>query len=275
MSTEFAGGVWDAMSKAPWFPWYPKDCDTDEKVKAMDDAHFGFFVRCLNHSWLNDGLPSDLGELADTMLRKKNYVEKLWPRVGRCFEVGADGRFRNSKQEELRGKYTSVCDSKRKAAGSRWKRKKDADAMHMQSTCNASGAESPMHMQCYPETETETDVFAPSPGKTILFEKQNPEPFDLEDWFERIYACHPRKGHKIPAQQYLGTHPSIMDARWRVKFEDSHAKWCGCEDWQWKGGVKAPYLFEFLRDETYNYEPPKSKDGDSRPAKQSVWQEAV
>jgi hypothetical protein len=118
---------------------------------------------------------------------------------------------------------------------------------------------------------------ADPPLQTVLdiSEKQNPEPFDLEDWFERIYACHPRKGHKIPAQQYLGTHPSIMDARWRVKFEDSHAKWCGCEDWQWKGGVKAPYLFEFLRDETYNYEPPKSKDGDSRPAKQSVWQEAV
>src|SRR4030095_10356179 len=60
--------------KAPGFFWYPKDVDTDEAVCIMEDAEYGFYCRCLNHSWINDGLPGDLEKLAKILGKTKKYV---------------------------------------------------------------------------------------------------------------------------------------------------------------------------------------------------------
>lgn len=89
------------MGKAPAFQWYPKDCDTDENVRCMDDAEFGFYVRCLNHAWLNNGLPESLEDIARIMGHTHGKIKKYWNRVGRCF-VLSDGRHKNSKQEGQR-----------------------------------------------------------------------------------------------------------------------------------------------------------------------------
>lgn len=121
--------------KAPAFQWYPKDCDTDEDVRSMNDQEFGFYMRCLNHSWLNDGLPGDLSEVARTLHKTKNYVEKIWKRVGKKFVI-SDGRFVNPKQEEQRITVREFIDSRRSAANVRWKpaklqSKTDARALHV------------------------------------------------------------------------------------------------------------------------------------------------
>ena len=87
--------------KSPAFQWYPKDCDSDEKVRAMDDREFGFYVRCLNHSWLNDGLPADLDRLSVVMHRTRSYVGRVWPALIGCFEE-QNGRLVNPRQERER-----------------------------------------------------------------------------------------------------------------------------------------------------------------------------
>src|SRR5687767_2830230 len=107
------------MPKPPAFQWYPKDCDTDEKVRGMDDREFGFYVRCLNHSWLNDGLPADLDELARVIGRPKAYVSKMWVRVGRCFFQRED-RLYNIRQEGQRETVREFQETRRDAANTRW-----------------------------------------------------------------------------------------------------------------------------------------------------------
>jgi len=115
--------AWGVPMKAPAFQWYPKDCDTDENVRAMDDREFGFYMRCLNHAWMNSGLPADLGELARVMSRPRSYVNRIWDRVGKCFIQTGD-RLINAKQEELRMEQVQYRESKREAgakgAAKRW-----------------------------------------------------------------------------------------------------------------------------------------------------------
>jgi uncharacterized protein YdaU (DUF1376 family) len=131
------------MAKAPAFQWYPKDCDTDENVRAMDDREFGFYMRCLNHAWLNGGLPADLNELARVIGRPKGYVEKVWARVGKCFVEDA-GRFWNVKQEGQRQTVREFKDSRRDAANARWEKdrecKRNARASDVQCSASADAA---------------------------------------------------------------------------------------------------------------------------------------
>jgi hypothetical protein len=105
--------------KPPSFQWYPKDCDSDEAVRLMDDAEFGFYVRCLNHCWLNDGLPASLDDIARLFGRPRKKIDQLWGRVGKCFSL-IDGRYRNPKQELQRAAKAAFSQSKREAAEARW-----------------------------------------------------------------------------------------------------------------------------------------------------------
>ena len=132
------------MSKPPAFQWYPKDADTDENVRGMDDAEYGFYHRCLNHAWINDGLPGDLPELARIMGRPIQRVERYWVRVGRCFQI-VDGRFRNSKQEAQRTEAKAFQEKRREAANARWGNKQaeckpDASALHVESSASSSAS---------------------------------------------------------------------------------------------------------------------------------------
>lgn len=127
------------MAKAPAFQWYPKDCDTDEEVKAMNDREFGFYMRCLNHAWLNNGLPSDLGEVARIMHRSRHYVEDVWKRVGKKFRLEGD-RLVNGKQEEQRQAVREFKDGKaaelgRRGGKAKWtlRERDDPDRINAQS----------------------------------------------------------------------------------------------------------------------------------------------
>lgn len=87
----------------PYFRWYPADAETDEAYASMTDAELGFFHRCLNRAWVNGSLPADLDQLAFAMRVRRSYLDKIWPKVGKCFhhvEVGT--RLVNRRQEEER-----------------------------------------------------------------------------------------------------------------------------------------------------------------------------
>jgi len=74
------------MPKAyPYFRWYPADADTDQKFRVMDDADLGFYLRCLNHAWLNGGIPADPIERARALKTPLKRANKRWERVGQCF----------------------------------------------------------------------------------------------------------------------------------------------------------------------------------------------
>src|SRR4051812_46075432 len=90
------------MKTLPYYPMYPSDFDADENVRAMDLEHVGLYVACLNHSWRNNGLPSDLKEAARVLRISPTRFRKLWnERVGKCFETNGDRMF-NPRQERER-----------------------------------------------------------------------------------------------------------------------------------------------------------------------------
>jgi uncharacterized protein YdaU (DUF1376 family) len=131
------------VAKAPSYPMYPKDFNTDENVLGMTLAEVGLYILCLNHSWTNDGLPAEIDELSRVLRVKKTEIRKHFPRVSECFPIAEDGRRRNRKQEELRREKTDFVESRRDAARSRWDAKPDARALHVQCSAPSSSSPSP------------------------------------------------------------------------------------------------------------------------------------
>lgn len=54
-------------NKLDYFAFFPKDCEADESIRMMDDAQFGFWMRCLCYQWPNGSIPADVGMLALAM----------------------------------------------------------------------------------------------------------------------------------------------------------------------------------------------------------------
>ena len=75
----------------------------------MNWAERGFYHWCLNYSWINDGLPGELAEIARAARMNQRDFRKLWDRVGRCF-TDEDGSYRNRRQEEERSYATTKSE---------------------------------------------------------------------------------------------------------------------------------------------------------------------
>lgn len=215
-------------SKPPAFQWYPKECDTDENIRMMNDAEFGFFMRCLNHAWLNDGLPDNLDDISRALNRSLALVTKYWVRVGKCFHI-ENGRNRNSKQELQRKDALAFSEIKSKAANARWEQSRSnarayADALRMECPASASASAS-------------AEEIIPPRG---------------DDAFERIYAKHPRKGHRTAAEMNLAQ--SCAVGADLVEIERVHGL---CVQFEWVNGQQkfAPFLDQWLIDKGWKYPP--------------------
>ncbi len=112
-----------SVKTLPYFKWYPADAETDEVFRAMSDAQKGFFLRCLNQSWLNNGLPSDLSQLAKSMYVSPAYLSKMWKVVGLRFNIERDGRLYNGRQEEERSKAIQKSESATNSVRTRYERR--------------------------------------------------------------------------------------------------------------------------------------------------------
>lgn len=72
-------------NKLDYFAFFPKDCEADESIRLMDDAQFGFWMRCLCYQWPNGSIPADAGVLAVALsgraaggeVRTPKYIEEM------------------------------------------------------------------------------------------------------------------------------------------------------------------------------------------------------
>jgi len=145
------------MAKPPAFQWYPKDAETDENVRMMDDAEFGFYVRCLNHAWINDGLPEEVENIARVLQRPEKVVRKYWTIVGKCFH-SVNGRLRNPRLEEQRRQADEYRAEKSRAANARWGKSADAKPMQKPCTTDAGAMHVHMQMQCSASASASTNT---------------------------------------------------------------------------------------------------------------------
>lgn len=91
-----------STDKAPYFPFYVKDYETDEHVKLMSLAQEGAFLRLLSLQWLHRSIPSSTESLARVCRVTHDEFLTLWPGVSPCFTAAGDGRLINEKMERTR-----------------------------------------------------------------------------------------------------------------------------------------------------------------------------
>ncbi len=117
-------GVRILSKPLPYFCWYAADADTDENFRAMTDEQVGFYLRCLNHCWINGSLPADPDEAALVMGRSRSKFDRLWERVGKCFRAHPENPLRviNPRQEKERASALNKSEKARASADARWMR---------------------------------------------------------------------------------------------------------------------------------------------------------
>lgn len=89
-------------TQLPWYKMYPADADTDENFRALTNEELGLYWRCLNHAWINHGLPGDPDAIATVLRENFKNFRKSWKRLEKCFQLNSEGRYVNQRQEEER-----------------------------------------------------------------------------------------------------------------------------------------------------------------------------
>lgn len=145
----------------------------------MSDQELGFFHRCLNHSWINNGLPSDLNELARAMRVKRSYITKVWPRVGRCF-YESEGKLLNKRQESERAHASEKSERNTRAVRTRYERSYERSTDELQ------------HAGARPDSDSVSDsVSESSSGKENLKGEISREPVPADSNPKSTVALQP------------------------------------------------------------------------------------
>lgn len=114
------------MTKAPAYQRYPKDYMSDGNVLRMNFEERGIYDWLLDSCWIEDGIPSDVGELARICSLSVRKMRKAWERVAACFipHPRRPGWLTNSRLEKERQVQAGHRDAKSKAgqkgAQGRW-----------------------------------------------------------------------------------------------------------------------------------------------------------
>ena len=118
--------------KAPAYQWYPKDWQSDSRVRRMTYEQRGIYRELLDIQWLEGSLPDDAQQLAEILGCPLFRFEKAWPLIRECFTVrDADQRLLQMRLERQRLEHLDFIRkqrvSGRKGAAKRWHRGRDGD----------------------------------------------------------------------------------------------------------------------------------------------------
>jgi uncharacterized protein YdaU (DUF1376 family) len=242
------------MRELPYYKMWVKDFDTNENVRVLDFAELGLYVACLNHSWRNDGLPSDPREIARAIKATPKVFAKLWPRVSKCFALSDDGRVRNKRQEEERTRAAEKSAKSSQAVEIREKRRierssNDTSNDHPRALARADYAYDSVSGSSSEELEQKTN-FVPREPVPIRTSR-----FPVAEWAERLYSQHPKKRERPLVEEAclkilkkcedLGVPPQPLFE----KIARIHALWAISEDWLKENARYCPRLAIWLDDE--------------------------
>jgi uncharacterized protein YdaU (DUF1376 family) len=223
----------------PYYSMYPKDFDSDDAVRAMEDCELGLYIRCLNHSWINDGLPADPEEIRRRFRDAPEEFARKWKRVELCFPVGPDGKRRNPRQERERAQ--AIAKSlKASANAKRSHNGRTAEAVQAQQSegsARASGSGS-----------GDGEEKGGTGEKTEMVERSiQPILDDLEEIYRKAGTPIPEKHKQIAWQLLLEIPP---ERRARVP---NYCKWALVSG-KWPSPGKTKALVNVLRDGDWDVE---------------------
>lgn len=236
------------MSNAPWFPWYPKDFETDEAVILMSNQQRGVYLKFMNHSWLHGGIPIEEEALARLANEPLATFRELWPGISVCWVNGGNGRLVNPRQELERAKLVAKTESRREAG------KRGAKAKHCQSFasgksvampefCQSNARVLPVAKPSYSDTDTDTDT----ESKTPLPPLQE----TASEWLApRLSDRHPKTGDRTAVEHAVVAIllPLDSNAQWETArtIDQRHERRCKSKEWRESRFV--PKLSNWLRD---------------------------
>lgn len=117
-------------SKSPAFQFFPRDFLASPKVDRMAMTERGAYITLLCRCWLDNGLPTDMGELAYYCRMKPAQFERMWTsgRISQCF-TERGGKFHNERLDVERKKQAANRQRQSDNAKSGWQRRGSASDM--------------------------------------------------------------------------------------------------------------------------------------------------
>jgi uncharacterized protein YdaU (DUF1376 family) len=248
-----------ARNKLPYYSMYPSDFDTDEKVRGMTDEEVGFFVRCLNHSWINGSIPADLDELARILQRDSKYVHRVWRRVGRCFvsPIDQQDRLVNPRQEEERALAEQKSEKAREKVNKRWAKQ---------------------HHKPYSGNAVVSDQY--DPGNTLQNQNQNTPPVApyelpeaLVDAFHRLKDLYPNATDvDFGFQIWMGYCESGVVTEENVsRVFDGLSRWLESDLWSRENGRYIQSFAKWLHGKKWLDSPAPSAEAKASKKAQKEW----
>jgi uncharacterized protein YdaU (DUF1376 family) len=256
----------------PYMKWYPADFEEDEDVKLMTLEEVGFYVRCMNHAWNNNGLPGNVEMVARLFHLDFDKAERLWSIVGKKFFLH-EGRFFNRRQEIDRANALEVS-SKRAAIG-----KMGAQAKHKQlpGEIVAIAKEEDGNTQSFASVRAYESVSVSKSSSSSCENLKSPpaESSELAATFGRvsnnIHQRHPAKRRDLTPWQIEANLRLILTCH-RIRadpekvfylqmLDQRHGQLCESSEWKENSGRYAKSLRNWLKPEDglYDIEPDKPK----------------
>jgi len=189
-----SSATWDA-NRYPYYKRWAKDFLSSGRVLAMNHLQRSIYSILLDRSWVEDGLPTDMDELAILALCTPDEIREAWTQPLSGAFVETDGRLRNPKQEEVRA--AMIRTSEGKAKGGR--RGKPGATSGKRKSLSESSAKRKDSLHSESESESESDspaercgANAPAPprakkrinGKAELAAALDATPPEIRSWIE-------------------------------------------------------------------------------------------
>lgn len=111
--------------------FYPRDYFADRNVRAFTTSEeHGVYLILIFQGWIDGPLPADLDELKDLIPGGRDALDRVWPKVSRCFEM-RDGLLHNRRQERERAEALRVVKAAREGGRigneKRWGKRSPSD----------------------------------------------------------------------------------------------------------------------------------------------------
>lgn len=240
--------------KLPYYTMYPSDFDGDENVRAMDMEELGLYLLCLNHAWINGGIPDDIDELARVLKHPSGKIRKLWIRVQKCWQPNeTPGRLVNARQEKERTKATDKRKKCSDAVGTRYGRSSDSVRPYDTPSTDVVPTKE--------DKSTNERIRASDSDSCFVFGGGAGEPDEI---FGRVMKRHPKQAAPNYAETAFFEICSASDdpSKMALKLDKQHVKWCA----HWKtSNTKSqfvPKLMDWLKGGDWKNEPQTTEAND-------------
>lgn len=178
----------------PYFPFYPKDIESDGVVEAMTTEEFGAYMKLLCKAWNENPpgtIPNDDAILARWARLSRSRWAKVKAAVVKAFSLNVDNRFHQKRMKKEFEKFRQKSEAARESANRRWKDDANAMRTHESATPFASNPHMPMDARASATVSESNSEAVSSLGLGVQGEGEKPEFWIVREWLHHAKALSP------------------------------------------------------------------------------------